>query len=168
MNVSSLKTVALSALFMQLTVCAAFADSEVRVDRSVWHSQRERAEELKKVNAERIKAMKGEGDVVHFAVPAMSELMRLEDTWPEDGQFNGTVKTVLAKGEFEACSFQLFSLKNLENVELDVDLKLENDLRVVKLWFQNGNGWVSYFEDVGLKLTPELLLHDENLNWVAD
>ena len=83
MNVSSLKTVALSALFMQLTVCAAFADSEVRVDRSVWHSQRERAEELKKVNAERIKAMKGEGDVVHFAVPAMSELMRLEDTWRE-------------------------------------------------------------------------------------
>lgn len=163
MNVSSLKTVALSALFMQLTVCAAFAGSEVRVDRSVWHSQRERAEELKKVNADRIKAMKGEGDVVHFAVPALSELMRLEDTWPEDGQFNGTVKTVLAKGEFESCSFQLFSFKNLENVDLDVDLKLENDLRVVKLWFQNGNGWVSYFEDVGLKLTPELLLHDENL-----
>lgn len=49
MNVSSLKTVALSVLFAQLSLCAAFADSEVRADRSVWHSQRERAEDLKKV-----------------------------------------------------------------------------------------------------------------------
>jgi|GEM_PF-3692779 len=49
MNVSSLKTVALSVLFAQLSLCAAFAGSEVRVDRSVWHSQRERAEDLKKI-----------------------------------------------------------------------------------------------------------------------
>jgi hypothetical protein len=33
----------------------------------------------------------------------------------------------------------------------------------VKVWFQNGNGWTSYFDDVGLKLVPELLLHDEGL-----
>ena len=134
------------------------------VEDTVWNAQRERAKELKKVNAKRLKDAGEKGDVAYFAVPAMSEIMRLDDTWPDDGELNGTVKCVLAQGEFESCSFQLFSFKDLEDVELKVDLPgLNNDIRVVKLWFQNGNGWVSYFDDTGLKLTPELLLHDENL-----
>ena len=134
------------------------------VEDTVWNAQRERASALKKVNAKRLKDAGEKGDVAYFAVPAMSEIMRLEDTWPDDGELNGTVKCVLAQGEFESCSFQLFSFKDLDNVELKVDLPgLNNDIRVVKLWFQNGNGWVSYFDDTGLKLTPELLLHDENL-----
>ena len=134
------------------------------VEDTVWNAQRERAKELKKVNAKRLKDAGEKGDVAYFAVPAMSEIMRLDDTWPEDGELNGTVRCVLAKGEFESCSFQLFSFKDFDDVELKVDLPgLKNDIRVVKLWFQNGNGWVSYFDDTGLKLTPELLLHDENL-----
>ena len=37
------------------------------------------------------------------------------------------------------------------------------DLTVVKVWYQNKNGWFSYFADTGMKLCPELLLHDEDL-----
>jgi len=36
-------------------------------------------------------------------------------------------------------------------------------LKVIKVWYQNGNGWYSYFGDTELKLTPELLLNDEDL-----
>lgn len=146
------------------TIAAFPLNSSAGVEDTVWNAQRERAKELKKVNAKRLRDAGEKGDVAYFAVPAMSEVMRLDDTWPEDGELNGTVRCVLAKGEFESCSFQLFSFRDFDDVELKVDLPgLKNDIRVVKLWFQNGNGWVSYFDDTGLKLTPELLLHDENL-----
>lgn len=134
---------------------------------TVWNAQRVRAEREKPANAARVRALGAKGDVAFFAVPAMSDVMRLDDTWPSDGKFGGTVRCVLAQDEFESCSFQLFSFKDLDQVELKVDLPVPHDLRVVKLWFQNGNGWVSYFDDIGLKLTPELLLHDENLVRVA-
>ena len=146
----------LSAALLSLTAAGGVEDT-------VWRAQRERAKTLKGENAKRLKAVGATGDVAFFAVPALSDLMRLDDTWPEDGALGGTVRCVLAQGEFEACSFELFAFKDLDAVELKVDLDLPSDLRVVKLWFQNGNGWVSYFDDVGLKLVPELLLHDENL-----
>jgi hypothetical protein len=111
--------------------------------------------------------------VVHYVVPAMSVLQRLPEVYPVDGQANGELRILSAKDEFEPASFQLFSFKNLDKVELKLsplttkDGKVfpsENlDLTVVKVWYQNCNGWYSYFADPGLKLVPELLLHDENL-----
>lgn len=161
MKISSVKIAAIAALL------APFAASAMQgapsVDRSVWVSQKERAKTLKVANAKRLRDAGETGKVSYFSVPALSEVMRLDDTYPVDGDLNGTVRCVLAKGEFESCSFQLFSFEDFEDVKLEVKLGLKNDIRVVKLWFQNGNGWVSYFNDVGLKLTPELLLHDENL-----
>jgi hypothetical protein len=130
---------------------------------TVWNAQKARAEKLRPQNAARVRALGVQGPVTWFAVPAMSDVMRLEDTWPSDGDHAATVRCVLARGEWESCSFELFSFDDLDNVELKVELALDNDLRVVKRWFQNGNGWVSYFDDIGLKMTPELLLHDENL-----
>jgi hypothetical protein len=112
-------------------------------------------------------------DLVHFAVPAMSEIQRLGDIWPQDGLFNEPVRVVLAQDEYEPGSFQLFSFKDRKNITFDIsDLKNAKggvlpasnlDLKVVKIWYQNGNGWNSYFQDIGLRLTPELLLKDENM-----
>ena len=131
---------------------------------TVWNAQKARAEKAMPTNAARVKALGAKGEVVWFAVPAMSDVMRLADTWPDDGRLGGTVRCVMAQDEWESCSFQLFSFADIDNVELKVEgVPLDADLRVVKLWFQCGNGWVSYFEDSGLKLVPELLLHDENL-----
>lgn len=144
----------------------------------VYTYQAERTKTQPAANRARVEAdLKAAGlsasGVVWYAVPAMSDVMRLPDTFPEDGAFRGEVVAVLAKGEYEPASFQLFSFDAHEDVQLTVnDLKAGNgtvlpadcvDLTVSKPWFQNGNGWVSYFSDVGLKLTPELLLHDENL-----
>ena len=148
-----------AALVAALSAGAALAG----VEDTVWNAQKERAKALKPANAKRLRWAGATGDVAFFAVPAMSDLMRLDDTWPDDGALGGTVRCVVAQDEFESCSFELFAFRDLDGVELSVDLGLPSDLRVVKVWFQNGNGWTSYFNDVGLKLVPELLLHDENL-----
>ena len=159
----NVKMFRISAVTLLGVGCCLAGDLCADVVDTVWNAQRVRAEREKPANAARVRALGAKGDVAFFAVPAMSDVMRLDDTWPTDGTFGGTVRCVLAQDEFESCSFQLFSFKDLDQVELKVDLNVPHDLRVVKLWFQNGNGWVSYFDDIGLKLTPELLLHDEDL-----
>ena len=113
------------------------------------------------------------GDVAWYAVPAMSDVMRLHDTYPADGRAAGELRAVVAQEGFASLSFELFAFRDFERVELEVSpLALDGatnapplsaDLRVVKLWLQNGNGWISFFADRGLKLVPELLLHDEGL-----
>ena len=51
-----------------------------------------------------------------------------------------------------------------EIAHLSVFIPAKNiDVKIVKIWYQNGNRWTSYFADVGLKLCPELLLKDENM-----
>jgi len=134
-------------------------------------------QENAKANRAKIEAlMKDAGvksDVAYFAVRPMSDIMRLGDVYPSDGQFNGTLRAVAAQNEYEPVSFQLFSLNDKKDVTISVsDLKSKNgksiparelDVRVIKIWYQNGNRWISYFADVDLRLCPELLLKDENM-----
>jgi len=109
----------------------------------------------------------------YYTVPAMSPKMRLPDVYPSDGNFEGTVRVALAQDQYQDASFEVYPFKNIGKVNLKISA-LKNadgstfapenlDLKVVKVWYQNGNGWFSYFADPGLKLVPELLLHDENL-----
>lgn len=129
-------------------------------------ANRDRIEEL-------MKAQDLKGDMVFFAVQPMSEIMRLGDVFPRDGRFNGELRAVAAQDEYEPVSFQLFSLNDKKQVTFSIsDLKSKKgatipsgylDLKVVKIWYQNGNRWISYFSDVGLRLCPELLLKDENM-----
>lgn len=108
-----------------------------------------------------------------YVVPPQSSVMRLADEYPADGRHNGEVVIIAAKDEYEPASFTLYPLADADNVTLEIsDLKAADgsifpknklDLKVVKIWYQNGNGWFSYFADPGLTLVPELLLHDEKL-----
>lgn len=110
---------------------------------------------------------------LHYAVPAMSELQRLPDAYPFDGEADGTVRIAAAKGEYEPGSFLIYPLKDLGKVSFALtDFRDKSgrafpkdkiDLKVVKVWYQNKNGWYSYFGDTGFKLCPELLLNDEDL-----
>ena len=110
---------------------------------------------------------------VHYDVPPMSGFQRLPDLYPEDGTPGGTVRVVMAKDEYEPGSFLIWGLRDLGKVQLEVgEFKTDDgkvfpkkdlELKVVKCWFQNGNGWYSYFGDTGFKLCPELLLNDEDL-----
>ena len=108
-----------------------------------------------------------------YAVPAMSDHMRLPDAYPADGAPFEPLRLVATPGEYEPASFVVYPFADLGRVTFSVgDLAraaggtipaAQLDLRVVKVWYQNGNGWISYFMDTGLQLTPELLLHDEDL-----
>ena len=109
----------------------------------------------------------------HYVVPAMSEIQRLPDAFPSDGVADGTVNIVAARDEYEPGSFVVtgardlgkvkFSLGVFKNEKGDVFPAEDLDLKVIKVWFQNRNGWFSYFGDTGFKLLPELLLNDEDL-----
>ena len=111
--------------------------------------------------------------VTWWAVPAMSGEQRLPDKDPTDGEREGTVRIVAAKEEYEPGSFVLLSDADLGKVEIKVGVLTSGtgavfpaadvDLKVVKVWYQNLNGWFSYFSDNGNKLCPELLLNDEDL-----
>lgn len=109
----------------------------------------------------------------YYAVPAISSNMRLPDAYPADGQFAGEVGIVTARDQYQNASFVVYPFADIKGANLQLSalksadgstFPAENlDLRVVKVWYQNGNAWLSYFADPGLKLVPELLLHDENL-----
>ena len=160
--------------------CLAFLANTVygQFSNPVLDAQLERAKKALPQNRARVLQQRkdaglSKSQVTWFAVPAMSDRMRLADTYPEDGRPEGDLRVIVAQDEFEPASFQLFSLDDLTDVRLSVSpLKTKSgamlkaadvDLRVVKLWLQNGNAWLSYFADVGLKLVPELMLHDENM-----
>lgn len=114
-----------------------------------------------------------QGKIVHYAVPAMGDLQRLGDVYPIDGTPLGTVRIIMAQDEYEPGSFVVYPLEDFGKVEFKLtefktaDGKIlppeKLDMKVIKIWYQNGNGWYSYFGDTGLKLTPELLLNDEDL-----
>ena len=112
-------------------------------------------------------------EILHYSVPAMSETQYLPNVYPEDGLPGVPVRIIAAGGEYEPGSFLLYTGEKLGKLSFEVeDLKNKDglvfpksalDLKVVKVWYQNGNGWFSYFQDNGLKLCPELLLNDEEL-----
>lgn len=118
-------------------------------------------------------AFPARADVNWWAVPAMSSVQRLPDAIPVDGVERGEVRLIAARGEYEPASFVVRSDTDLGKVQFTVGQLVSEegevfpadalDLRVVKVWYQNGNGWYSYFADTEFKLCPELLLHDEDL-----
>ncbi len=110
---------------------------------------------------------------VWYAVPPLSNIQRLADQFPIDGKVCAPLRLVACRDEFEPASFQLYPFADAGKVVIKAgDLKTADgavikagkvDVKVVKIWYQDGNGWYSYFNDTGLKLCPDLLLNDENL-----
>jgi hypothetical protein len=131
------------------------------------------ANAVRVANEARQSALPANAYFAHYSVPTMSPAMRLPDAYPLDGTFGGEVGLVLAQDEYETGSFELYPFEDKAKVELklsalknatgDIFPAADLDLKVVKVWYQNGNGWFSYFADPGLTLVPELLLHDESL-----
>ena len=113
------------------------------------------------------------GPFAFYAVPPMSDVQRLEDVYPIDGRPGAAVRIVAARDEFEPGSFLVYPFRDLgkvsftltpfRNAKGQVFPSAQLDLKVVKVWCQNRNGWYSYFGDTGFKLCPELLLNDEDL-----
>ena len=108
-----------------------------------------------------------------YAVPPLSNIQRLADQYPVDGKAAAPLRIVACRDEFEPASFQIYPFADADKAVIKAgDLKADGgavikadkvDIKVVKIWYQDGNGWYSYFNDTGLKLCPDLLLNDENM-----
>ena len=136
-----------------------------------------KAPEQQKITAARVAKdfpdLKDGSGVLLYSVPAMSETQYLPHVYPFDGEAGRSLRIIAAGDEYEPGSFLLYALQDFGKVQFEVrDLKSEDgnvfpkdrlDLKTIKVWYQNGNGWYSYFQDTGLKLCPELLLNDEDL-----
>lgn len=133
-----------------------------------------------KANAERVAAdLKDKPQwqktiLTYYAVPAMSDIRRLSDVFPTDGEACGTLNVIAAQGEYEPASFVIYPRKNVDKFELKVtDLTSkkggkipasEVDLKLIKIWYQSGQAWCGFFADCLTRtLTPEVLVNDENL-----
>ena len=111
--------------------------------------------------------------VTWWAVPAMSGEAKLPDKDPADGEKGGVVRIVMAKEEYEPGSFVVVADSDLGKTSFELsEFRNERgqalpasalDLKFVKVWYQNGNAWWSYFGDSGVRLCPELLVNDEDL-----
>ena len=112
-----------------------------------------------------------------YAVEPMSSEKYLPDAPPAGGVKGGEVRMIAAKGEYESGSFVVTSDRDLKDVTAEwSDLVTEDgakipasaiDLKIVVCWYQQGSAWYSYFSDMTRRiLTPELLVHDENLIFV--
>ena len=89
----------------------------------IYQEQKARAAKAMPANRNRVAddlkaAGLKQGRVAWYAVPAMSDVMRLEDTYPEDGVLSGELQAILAQNEFEPLSFQLFSFDDIKGVTL--------------------------------------------------
>ncbi|CAN5392579.1 hypothetical protein BH09VER1_BH09VER1_08150 [soil metagenome] len=108
-----------------------------------------------------------------YVVPALSSFQRLPDTIPVDGHLSSELRFVAAQGEFEPASFVIVPRQTVAKLELKPsDLTGPGgsvpasavDIKIVKVWYQAGTGWYSYFGDSNRReLIPELLLNDETL-----
>ena len=143
------------------------------------HIQETPKNSVRRYNALRVALDYDGGDAVNdpaftwYAVPPLSNIQRLADQYPVDGKAAAPLRIVACRDEFEPASFQIYPFADSDKVVIKAgDLRADGgavikadkvDVKVIKIWYQDGNGWYSYFNDTGLKLCPDLLLNDENM-----
>ncbi len=108
-----------------------------------------------------------------YAVPALSSIPRMPDRIPSDAVTDRTLRMTAAKGEYEPVSFLIHPRSDLPKLEMKATALTgqsgtipaeEIDIKLVKVWYQAGTGWYSYFADTARReLIPELLLNDDSL-----
>lgn len=114
-----------------------------------------------------------EGPIECYSVPPLSSIRRLPDQLPEDARLGSELRMVAAQGEFEPASFLIRPRVDIAKLELKPTALTGPggeipasavDIKIVKVWFQAGTAWYSYFGDSNRReLVPELLLNDETL-----
>lgn len=113
------------------------------------------------------------GPIVCYEVQALNSYQRLPNALSPDAKRSDQLRLVAAQGEYEPVSFVVAPRQDIAKFEL-IPSPLTNgkdtipvdniDIKVVKVWYQAGTAWYSYFGDSKRReLIPELLLKDETL-----
>ncbi len=110
---------------------------------------------------------------VYYVVDALSNIKRTAEVYPVDGKLGGALQFIAAQDEYEPASLVMYPFRDATEVELTPGPLTGPkgtipasalDLKVVKIWYQAGNAWHSYFANASERQRiPELLLNDENL-----
>ncbi len=118
---------------------------------------------LKKVSAFKENAYWKTAPFAVAAVDPVAGVRRTPDAFPEDGDFTGPVRALLAKGEYEGASFVLYGFDDVDEVHAKVNVPgVEADVKIVKVWYQSGTSWGSFFSDHTRRVaTPEIMVHDD-------
>lgn len=113
-----------------------------------------------------------------LATPPLNKSLTGWQTWPStgertfpdsqlpEGRTNAVVDVVSAKNAAATATFAIRTSAAVGSLTLKVeDIPLQQiDIRTVKCWYQNANGWFSAWKAPGnAVLVPELLLHDDSL-----
>ena len=166
MNAKS-QTIARALLALACALSSSMADTRYPVAAATAKDNRTRLEAFRK------DAYWKNAPFAVVAVDAVSGVCRTPDLFPEDGDFTNGVAVIAAQDEYESASVILYGFNDVKDVLLvPGDLKgpggriraSEFDPKVVKVWYQQGTAWGSFFSDPLRRVpTPELLLHDEAL-----
>ena len=113
------------------------------------------------------------GELECYSVPAISNTKRLPHEVSKDAVRGGPLRAVAARGEYEPVSFLIKPLQDIQKLEISQSSLIGAgghipadavDIKYVKVWYQAGTAWYSYFGDATRReLTPELLLKDDSL-----
>ena len=158
-------------------LCLQAAAGEPVRKRQIYNVPPEKAKEnARLVNAdlEKIAPEWKKAPAVFYTVDAMSDIRRVPELYPVDGKIAAPLEYIGAKGEYEAGSFLVYPMKNVDKLDFEVSpLKNKSgavipasaiDLKIMKVWYQAGSAWHGYFADaLGRLLVPELLLNDESI-----
>lgn len=159
-------------LLSALAFCLGFsamADTDFPIPAATQSANRDAVEAYRKVEGCYWK----DAPFAVCAVEPLSGIRRTPDLLPADGDFTGPVRVIAAQGEYEPGSFLLFGFEDIGKVEMKAgDLVGPRgripasaiDLKIVKVWYQQGTAWGGFHHDPLRRVpTPELLLHDEDL-----
>lgn len=162
------KNLALSLVALACAGACALADTPFPAAKAAA------AANLKRIEAFRKDAYWKDAPFAVASVDPVGGIRRNPALFPEDGDFTNAVKVIAAGNEYENASILLFAYSDLKDVVVTpgalvgpggarLDAK-EIDTKVVKVWYQQGTAWGSFFSDPLRRIpTPELLLHDEAL-----
>ena len=124
------------------------------------------ADGVRTANEARVAAAGGKAPLAVAVVEALSPIKRTPDLYPEDADFTAPLRFVAARGEYEAGSLELFASESVKACEVRAEGALADwlDIKVVKVWYQQGTAWSGYHGDATRRIaTPELMLNDEDL-----
>ncbi len=158
----------MGAILLGAVLLPTFADTPYPIEKDVARENRKKVESFKK------DAYWSKAPFAVAAVNPLSGIRRAPDLFPEDGKFTEPLSVIAAQNEYEGASLLLYGFKDSKDVLLKANnlqgpggavLPAANvDIKIVKVWYQQGTAWGSFFSDALRRIpTPELMVYDEAL-----
>lgn len=158
----------IGAILFGVVLMPTFADTPYPIEKKKAKANRQKVEAFKK------DAYWKDAPFAVATVNPLSGIRRTPDLFPEDGDFTKPLSVMAAQNEYEGASVLLYGFQNSKDVLLKANplrgpggavLPAANvDIKIVKVWYQQGTAWGGFFSDPLRRIaTPELMVYDEAL-----